>query len=165
MNKKAIYLLLALCLPVLIFVFLRIYGKNQFDIPVYFQNGVENNTGCSGDYTKPYSLADSMAAYWPERNHEPLLVIFDTTGQTDSNLKRLWNDFTSKDVVVVRLTQNEKISLQQLAQWKRCVFMLEEPWTAVLIDEENRIRGYYQPTSLEEMDRLLVELKILLKKY
>jgi hypothetical protein len=41
MSKKIIYLLIALCLPALIFVFLKFFGKNQFDIPVYFKDGVE----------------------------------------------------------------------------------------------------------------------------
>jgi len=34
-----------------------------------------------------------------------------------------------------------------------------------LLDDQRRIRGYYDPQSREEVDRLIVELKILLKKY
>jgi hypothetical protein len=46
-----------------------------------------------------------------------------------------------------------------------CDLLLQKPWTTVLLDDQRRIRGYYDPTSREEVDRLIVELKILLKKY
>lgn len=42
----------------------------------------------------------------------------------------------------------------------RSTIPIEE--TIVLVDEERRIRGYYQGTSTEEVDRLIAEIKILL---
>ncbi len=35
----------------------------------------------------------------------------------------------------------------------------------VLVDKEKRIRGYYDGTNIEEMDRLLDDIKILLDSY
>ena len=35
----------------------------------------------------------------------------------------------------------------------------------VLVDSDGRIRGYYLDGSLEEIDKLILELQILLKKY
>jgi hypothetical protein len=48
---------------------------------------------------------------------------------------------------------------------KDCVFFLKEPYNSVLIDDQKRIRGYYKLGDRAEMDRLEVELKILLKEY
>jgi hypothetical protein len=46
-----------------------------------------------------------------------------------------------------------------------CALLLKSPWKVVLIDDQRRIRGYYDPEDRDEMDRLIVELKILLKQY
>ena len=35
----------------------------------------------------------------------------------------------------------------------------------VLVDKETRIRGYYDGTNLEEMDKLLDDIKTLIKSY
>jgi hypothetical protein len=58
----------------------------------------------------------------------------------------------------VTLSSND----EQLAH---CFLFLKKPWTTILIDREKRIRGYYAPSTREESDRLIVEMKILLKKY
>ena len=50
-------------------------------------------------------------------------------------------------------------------QFFTCDLLLQKPWTTVLLDDQRRIRGYYDPNAREEVDRLIVELKILLKKY
>ena len=35
----------------------------------------------------------------------------------------------------------------------------------VLVDKEKRIRGYYDGTNIEEMDKLLIDIGILIKSY
>lgn len=164
MKKKGFYLAIALCLPVFIFMFLRFFGKNQFNIPVYYQNGVADIASeCGGDYTKSYYVPDSVIGLAGQgESTRATLVLLDSSPQLETNLKRLWNDFEKSEVAILNL---ENYSPQRLLKWKRCVLMLEEPWTVVLVDEQKRIRGYYNPVSLEETDRMLVELKILLKKY
>ena len=55
--KKLLYLFLALLFPALIFVFLKYAGKNEFNIPVYFDQGVEKVPGgCDRSYPAPYLL-------------------------------------------------------------------------------------------------------------
>jgi hypothetical protein len=34
-----------------------------------------------------------------------------------------------------------------------------------IVDNQNRIRGYYDATDRDEVDRLIVEIKIILKQY
>jgi hypothetical protein len=46
-----------------------------------------------------------------------------------------------------------------------CAFRVNEPWSVVLLDNQNRIRGYYDGSRRDEMDRLDLEMSIILKKY
>ena len=49
-------LFLALLLPVCIFLFLKMFGSNEFNIPIYYQTQVElDSTGCDG-LVAPYRI-------------------------------------------------------------------------------------------------------------
>lgn len=161
MSKKAIYLILALALPVFIFVFLRLYGKNQFDIPIYYQTEIVAGE-CKEIYSVPYAVPDSIVNRFEPRKRFAKVVNFDTTALAGRNLNRIVTEFSSEEVTVV---DGNKISSSDFSFLRDCVFLIPKPWTAVLLDESNRIRGYYSPETREETDRLMVELKILLKKY
>lgn len=50
-------------------------------------------------------------------------------------------------------------------RWQTCAFLVKPPWQTVLFDSLGRIRGYYDLRSREEVDRLRVELKILVEHY
>jgi protein SCO1/2 len=39
---QGLVLVCILLIPVLVFMFLRGFGKNEYDLPIYFQNGVDN---------------------------------------------------------------------------------------------------------------------------
>jgi len=169
MSKKLIYLFLALLLPGLIFVFLRKFGKNEFNIPVYYEAGVEGTSGTCGPYLAPYKVADSVLQIIGKANspilvvigkaNSPILVVTDTSAEVKRNLTHLKSEFGD----TFSLTTSEADA--RWLFWVDCVFLLQKPWTAVLIDAQGRIRGYYAPASREEADRLMVELRILLKQY
>lgn len=40
MNKKHIFLIAMLTLPPLVYIFLRGFGQNHFELPVYYENGI-----------------------------------------------------------------------------------------------------------------------------
>ena len=48
---------------------------------------------------------------------------------------------------------------------KKCVFFLKDRYDLVLVDRAGLIRGEYISDDREEVDRLLMELAILFKKY
>jgi protein SCO1 len=52
--KKFIFLMLTLAIPVSIFLFLKIFGNNEFEVPVFFENGIP---GCS-DSEKVHTVPD-----------------------------------------------------------------------------------------------------------
>jgi hypothetical protein len=158
MSKKFIYLFLALLLPGLIFVFLKKYGKNEFNIPVYYETGVEEASSACGVYPAPYRIVDSVMQII-RTDAKPILVVVDTTTEVKRNLTRLKSELNDSFAVVFSQPT------PQWYGWLDCTFLLRKPWTAVLIDERSQIRGYYTPVSREEVDRLAVELRILLKQY
>jgi hypothetical protein len=157
MSKKFIYLFLALLLPGLIFVFLRKFGKNEFNIPVYYETGVEEPGTC-GTYPVPYRVPDSVMQVIYTDN-KPMLVVVDTDNDVKRNLTRLSTELNNSFSIVLPDSKNA------WALWQDCVFIIRKPWTAVLVDTHGQIRGYYAPSTREETDRLLVEIRILLKQY
>ena len=162
MNKKGLYLFIALLVPVLIFVFLKFFGKNQFDIPIYYQNGLDSlSTTCQVSFPKPYVLPDSIPLLSGYQAH---LLSLDTTRVAEKYLSGIGESFDANEVGVTSIN-SFPFSTAQVERLKSCVLMLNPPWTVVLIDNQRRIRGYYNPKTQEETDRMVVELKILLKKY
>jgi hypothetical protein len=170
MNKKTVYLFLALLLPGIIFVFLKYFGKNEFAIPVYYQNGIDSvSVICGGDYAKPYLLPDSILQSIGADKKHARVVVFEPTQTTRTELNRLTDIFRPEEFtmteVIVRQGDSFGISEIRYRRWTSCIFFIREPYNAVLVDEENKIRGYYAVDSREEMDRLILEMQILLKKY
>jgi hypothetical protein len=154
--KKSILLSLALLLPVSIFVFLKIFGQNQFDVPVPFANGVaEKPAGCSFDYGVPYYLPDSIFKVISPMKAAAYVVNFSPEQKVVSD--RVSEEFGSADVKIVSPTFSD--------QTKKCVLLLKKPYDVILIDQQKQIRGFYVANSREEIDRLLIEISIILKKY
>jgi protein SCO1/2 len=161
MKFKWVYLFLGLLFPLLISLFLRYFGKNEFNIPVYFKNGVDSlKSNCAFNYSKPYVLPDSVFTFFKNDKHLAMVITLDSSAEADKNFKRLNSEVGSTDFKFVSLTGD---SLNH--QLASCILFLNKPWTTVLVDKENKIRGYYAPNTLEEADRLIVEMKILLKQY
>jgi len=158
--KKPIYLLLALAVPAAIFVFLRQCGKNEFTIPIYYQQAAEVPAGCSVKYSAPYAVADSVLSL-ADWKGEALLIVADSSRETLRAVKKISEEF-KEDSFKVIFPSGEEAQLDRMYQ---CMLFLEKPWTAVLLDSERRIRGYYAPGTREETDRLTIEINILLKKY
>lgn len=77
-------------------------------------------------------------------------------------MNRVLNEFQGEDIFV-------KWILERDSSWhryvKKCVFFMKADSDVVVLDKERRIRGYYVGSSREDVDRLIVELKIMLKKY
>lgn len=164
--KKKIYLFLALLLPALLFVFLKYAGKNEFNIPVYYEHGVEGaSADCQSGYPTPYVLPDSIQRGLGTGNQEANILVFFKPGLDFKKLKsRLEDEFGLEGIAILEFCNVPDDSLN-CARLKKCVFLINDPWETVLIDRQGRIRGYYDLISREEQDRLRVELKVLLKRY
>ncbi len=158
MSKKLILgiLFVILLAPGLVFVFLRVFGKNEFDIPVFHTEGVSAwPAACVPVTNRPYRVAAS----WIDST-SPTLFLADAGPAIVANVERV-ADQVGDQIHPVYVTDFEVTRQQEV----RCQLVLEKPWNTVLVDTEGQIRGYYELSTREETDRLIMELKILLKHY
>ncbi len=159
MNKKISYLLLALALPVLVFIFLKLFGKNHFDIPVYYKDGISDlPKECPGNYHGQYALPDSILLALGFKR-ETVVLLVDSSEMNNKEVAELKQSFGDLQLQIISL---KGIEANRLNRIKNCALLLKEPWKAILVDKQKRIRGYYAFTNLEETDRLKVEVEILL---
>lgn len=171
--KKLSYLFLALLVPSLIFIFLKFAGKNKFDVPVYFEQGVaevaEHCVRPSGtprsQETGAYHLPDSL---WLDNGlirKEANVFIFPARGIDTRVVQAALDDELGNGSVLVVDANSIVADSLELNNCRRCVFMVKEPTQAVLADGAGRIRGYYDLHARDEMDRMRVEIKIVLQRY
>jgi protein SCO1/2 len=160
--KKLLYLFLALLLPALIFVFLKYAGKNEFNIPVYFEQGVAKvPSGCGRSYAAPYLLDEDN--WVGQARADANVVVFPDTGTDFARIEAALLDEFGADVSFEQGCDPADSSACE--ELRKCTFILESPNQAVLFERSGSIRGYYDLRERDELDRLRVELKILLKKY
>lgn len=151
-------LTIALLLPGLIYVFLKVFGRNQFEVPVLHAESIIVPAECeTSRYSVPYVVADSMlvAAGW-----KPVAVnilIADDTSAGGS-IARIRDEFDSLEFNLAMLQSGR----QDIAT---CGLLLQKPQNAVMVDDRGRIRGYYDLSDREDTDRLIMEMKIMLKAY
>jgi hypothetical protein len=124
MKRKSIYLIIALILPVAIFVFLKLTGKNQFDIPIYYESGIDSLSSiCGHDYSRPYILPDSILSKvgWKEKE----CSIFVLGKSNELELKRLTDVFLSEDFSCYFIndeTKKDAIKTFDLAKELNCEY-------------------------------------------
>jgi hypothetical protein len=184
-SKKPIFLFLALVLPVAVFVFLKFFGKNEFAVPVLFDDGIATPVGCeSFRYDVPYSVPDTILAKFSwSSNDSILLVVFSGTTNAEQQeqsiqLNRIFTEFPSDNFKIILLSETDKteqselenvrlipVNWQEESSARSCVFLLKPTDNTVLLDSKKRIRGQYNTANREEVDRLIMEIKIMLKKY
>ncbi len=148
---KKVILFVSLALPVLVFIFLKLFGKNEFEVPVYWSDGV-SVTGCKpvhGQYTVP----DSALGAWGWKGDKATLIVLDQS-TVKENLARVADLFNEGDYSTVATSNVPP-----------CLLLAGDSSKVILVDDQKRIRGYYTPTNRKETDRLAVELRILLKQY
>lgn len=159
--KKALLLSLALLLPLLIFGFLKFFGKNEFSVEALYQEGSLNPpSGCAAAYSIPYAIPDSVMELFRDTEKTVLYVVgFNGESAGLRRVERLFSDDPVKTVVASSLN----LPREQLPFVRDCIVLLPPVDGIALIDDNGRIRGYYRETR-EEIDRLIVEISIILKK-
>lgn len=157
--KKVIFLFLALMFPVCIFLFLKIFGKNQFSVPPLFTDVLpENMDECGVAVALPYRIPGSIQDSLSLSNTKMTLIHFGILeSDEEKRLERVKGDYGNKFDFI--LLPDSLLSL------KRCAFFLADPNNLVLVDNLGAIRGQYQSTDRDEIDRLRMELSILFNEY
>ena len=161
--KKITFLFLALLLPVAVFLFLKTFGKNQFEVPVKYAVGpIEPPEDCQFEYATPYRIADSLFSTL-NLNRNDSLVVFYFGVSLKTAMNRVAVEFHGDPVTIVSPEDIGRKMDARLVQ--ECVLLMPADSSIALADHKKRIRGYYDGTDRDEIDRLIVEMKIILKQY
>lgn len=159
-SKQVIILFSALILPVSIFIFLKIFGKNEFNVPPLYQDGeVEVPEGCNVTITVPYLIPDSIVTQWESGVKAQLFLL--NLSNSKIVTQRVVQEIGEGMINIIPASSDSA----GFSNLKKCVLLLSAPNDLVLIDRERRIRGYYNSNNRDEVDRLLVEINIILKNY
>lgn len=172
-GLKVIILLAALILPTLFYLFLKYFGKNEYRVEPLYQTGdIIVPADCHEKLTAPYLLPDSVfhslsSTSGVDRPHLILVSMFhdeSILNQTcGRELERVLDKFKADSVGHTTLFSTEHP--EHYRQWFNCVFLAQEPNDVILVDDQRRLRGYYNCNDREDMDRLVDEIAIILKKY
>jgi len=159
--KKPILLFLALLFPACVFLFLKFFGKNEFAVPPLYTDSVpEGAKECGVTVALPYHIADHVKSSLFLSQDSLVLVHFgEVTTGAEKQLERVSNEY-GKAIKLQRIPASDST-----IRLKSCVFFLKDRYDLVLVDHVGLIRGQYISDDREEVDRLLVELAILYKKY
>ena len=161
--KKLIFLTLALLLPLAIFIFLKIFGRNEFNVPMMHQEGqIEPPENCDFTYPLPYTTPDSLIDLLALKTEDSLYVLyFDRSISTA--MRRVATETRWFPLQVIDPASFPRGTDLRIV--KECILLMQPPASVALVDNKNRIRGYYDGSDRDEVDRLLVEIKIILKQY
>lgn len=188
MNKliKGLLLFTALILPVLVFVFLKMFGENQFDIPVFNHTDISPEVNCDG-FTTPHVVGEFKIKDVVLSNSQIANIyhIFDAaTNELEMRgLMKVKDRLESKYAIIHSIGLSDStnsigklsnkyqidglwkmysVGEQSLRDFVNCELMITGDESLVLIDNEGKIRGYYNGSEGEETDRLILESKILI---
>lgn len=201
-SKKILILAVTISFPVLLYLFLRFFGQNSYDLPVYFQ---QEGIAChemkgeiklfkSSIPSDTFSIQEVFTdqlnlIIFPNINtdNQPLKnelsrVVQNLSTKVDLRIIGFYTDsvntnnmFSISDLDII----NYKTSVSDYQCLINCHFKLpntqflgdhpaEEEWSTseivMLLDEGQNIRGYYNGFETKEIDRLILEINVLLSK-
>lgn len=163
MSKKISFLLLALIVPALVFTFLKFFGKNEFTVVPLYQTAESKIPAECSDIEFPYFISDSAYSYL-KQGHEKdslLIILYEPkakdTRVSEAQLTRLQESFQIGSGLGL-------IGIAASDTWMACSLLVSST-DLVLIDSRKRIRGQYNSNDRDEVDRLMTELDIILKRY
>lgn len=172
MKKKEIQfavLFVLLVIPALVFVFMKSFGKNNYEVERYYQTEI------------PYSVQQNCKLIaFPHRvesltlnKMQIVLAIRDTivNKAVKNTLRRIFERYS--DAAEVTMVLKQKVSVEPYFNQKLFSAVAWNEYVScelltdsikpkmVLVDQKGMIRGYYDYWDAKEIDRLLLEVEII----
>ena len=158
-KKKVFILSFSLFLPLIIYLFLRVFGENKYEVPV-----IENSCDLIISSLQVKELSESKLKLIDIRSGENNILI-------DNYINKILN---SKNIFVITLSNENRyqnwmyynVKKSFLESFYQCNNLEGDlsPFI-VLLDKQNVTRGLYDPSKSEDIDRLNVEIDILRLSY
>lgn len=177
-NLRAGLLIILLAVPAFLFLFLKFFGENQFDLPYLFSPGTGNIEEYSQhdayEFLSKPEGQDSIYIRLLDPNFSPTnhSILFLYEAEEDRNnheeeLKRISSKIENRPEISLFTIQNGGLRPEVSKLINNAYELRREksmPKTMLfLIDDEKHFRGAYDPSFKSEIDRLVIEYQILLK--
>jgi len=154
--RKGFILLFALLFPVIIFLFLKLFGENEYKLSIYEStclNVIEDSI------TDTLLNSSNIKILDIRKNHDNKLI--------DNYIKKL--DIDDKIGVITLSDQLRNLNWETLILDKETIdnlsICVEDKYFdqsfILLLDKYNTVRGYFYSTDRSEIERLAVEIDIL----
>ena len=184
MLKKTI-LILTIIIPIMGIIIFNFFSKSHFDIPFYYQENIPSEFHCD-KVSAPYNIdedlkyftIDSISLFPFNRNDIKIISISQLNDTYTSALNRVADEFNDNEGLKVysfglhdfdsKIPVSPNIIglgiVDSMEQIKECIFLISPGSgdNTLLVDQQNRIRGYYDLMDVDFTDSLIVETKILL---
>lgn len=163
--------------PIFVFLFLKEFGSNKFELPIYYP---DSNPIADCDRSDEQHRLTKEIVFKNDLKL-PALFYLPTDGQSEyySDLHNVLSKYPGVDIWAVSFEKNVVVQegvkslimySKDYSEFINCELVLgEDHWLKepitnkyVLIDGQRRIRGYYECDNLDDIERLDVELDILL---
>ena len=158
--KKGFILLFSLLFPIIVFLFLKFYGQNEYELSVY-------NSSCS-EIIDEYIIND-----FNRKNNIRIVDIRMT--DNDILVDNYINKLEINDEIEVITLSNKLRTLNWLnivverGLIERLSGCIENEYLdksfVLLLDKQNRVRGHFYSADRKDIERLDVEIDILLLQY
>jgi len=201
-SKKYLILAVTISFPVILYLFLRFFGQNNYDLPYYFKEDKMLCSEANGEmiFLNTINREDSIEltrifdqtlslVILPDlsKDNQPLInelrrTVQNLEGKVNLSLLAIYADSINHNSLLSipeKSIRNFTLSVDRLDQLMNCHFKLpnaafqgihplEEIWPndeiMVLVDQQGYIRGYYNGFETKEVDRLILEINVLLSK-
>ena len=158
--KKGFILLFSLLFPIIVFLFLKFYGQNEYELSVY-------NSSCS-EIIDEYIIND-----FNRKNNIRIVDIRMTDNDilVDNYINKLEINDQIEVITLSNKLRNlnwlnlvvDKVLIERLSECIQNEYL--EKSFILLLDKQNRVRGHFYSADRKEIERLDVEIDILLLEY
>jgi hypothetical protein len=153
-GQKIILLFVALLLPGCIFLFLKIFGRNEFAVEPLFQKEAPALPSPCGQVVAPYIVSSERLSGLIKPT-DSLAIVFlskDSIGTSSSRktFTQLKEEY-EKDPVALTMKWPANDGFDSTFH---CTFAMKKPNDIALVDNHGVIRGQYESTDRDEIDRL-----------
>jgi len=177
-TQKIIILIAVLMAPIAVFLFLKKFGSNQFELPVYYIEGnpIAQCPNSSG-------VQHKVKSAFIDDGTVTLPAVFVLAGQEENEFNsdidnvlakypsiKVWEILNTDKAEINSMLYSLSLDEETYINFINCELALgEDRWINdgiafkyVLVDEDARIRGYIECNTMKEIDRLDAELDILI---
>ena len=158
--KKGFILLFSLLFPIIVFLFLKFYGQNEYELSVY-------NSSCS-EIIDEYIIND-----FNRKNNIRIVDIRLTDNDilVDNYINKLEINDQIEVITLSNKLRNlnwlnivvDKVLIERLSECIQNEYL--DKSFILLLDKQNRVRGHFYSADRKEIERLDVEIDILLLEY